>query len=353
VKVLLAHSDPVTRKRCAQWLASAGHVVLEADTASSACALLSKGAEVAIADWHLTGGGATFVHQLRSTATRQRHYLIVTCARPTDEEAAAIYGAGADDLAVTASMTRSELLGRVAGLERTRGLAAMLGAAAKTVEFGPLFDLNNVRAWRELGSIVSVELGEQLGSELHAVADAPHAIAVSGAVSLSLAVEQIELQLSIGIEREMIAPLGAALLDGDTSEVILADALRELANVAGGAIKRAAGNDATAMTIGLPTNACVENAPNARTWSATTSTGLRLRIAAIARPCKGRAVRRASLREGMVLAGDVRNPAGLLLVAAGTYLTSTTVDALARTLEANALVEVSEPMAVGVVRAAS
>ncbi len=349
MKILLAHGDSTTRKRFAHWLASGGHVVLEAENVAGACALLPRGADVVIADWHLSGGGAAFVKHLRSLATRDRHYLIVTCARPVEAEITAIFNAGADDFAITASMTRSEILGRVDGLKRVRAWSG----AAKTVEFGPLFDLDKVRAWRELDTIVSVELGEQLGTGLHAVDDVPRAIAFSGAVSLSLAVEKIELQLSIGIEREMVAAFGGALLDGDTSEAMLADALRELANVAGGALKRAAGHDATSVTIGLPTNASVEDASNARTWSATTSTGLRLRIAAVALPCKGRAVRRVELREGMVLGGDVRNQAGLLLVAAGTYLTSTTVDGLARTLDPNALVEVTEPMAGGVARAAS
>jgi CheY-like chemotaxis protein len=348
VKILLAHGDATARHRFAQWLASAGHVVLEAETAAGASALLPRGADVVIADWHLPGGGAAFVKHLRSLATRDRHYLIVTCGRPLEAEITAIFNAGADDLAITASMMRSELLGRVDGLKRVRGW----GGAAKSVEFGPLSDLDKVRAWRELDTIVSVELGEQLGTGLHAVDDAPREIAFSGAVSLSLAVEKVELQLSIGIEREMVAAFGGALLDGDTSDAMLADALRELANVAGGAIKRAAGNDAMAVTIGLPTNASVEDASNARTWSATTSTGLRLRIAAVALPCKGRALRRVELREGMVLAGDVRNQAGLLLVAAGTYLTSTTVDGLARTLDSNALVDVTEPMAGGFARAA-
>jgi DNA-binding response OmpR family regulator len=353
VKVLLAQGDAATRHRLAHWLTSANHTVLEADNVTAACALLSRGAEVVIADWHLSGGGASFVKYLRTLGLRIRHYLIVTIAKPAETEMTAIFNAGADDVAIMPSLTRPELLGRVDGLKRARAWAAILDGAAKTVEFGPLFDLNKVRAWRELDAIVAGELAELFGTELRTHPAPPCAVAFSGTISLSLAVENVELQLGIGIERDMTGAFATALLDGDESEAALDDALRELANVAGGALKRAAGNDAASVTIGLPTNANLASASNARSWTATTSAGLRLRITAVAWPCKGRSVRRVELREGMVLASDVRNPAGILLVAAGTYLTSTTVDGLGRTLDANAMIEVTEPMSVNPARAAS
>jgi hypothetical protein len=46
----------------------------------------------------------------------------------------------------------------------------------------------------------------------------------------------------------------------------------------------------------------------------------------------------------MVLAGDVRNAGGMLLVAAGSRLTTATVDRLARFLDSSAPVEISDVM---------
>ncbi|HEX4452328.1 MAG TPA: hypothetical protein VH143_15735 [Kofleriaceae bacterium] len=347
MKVILAHSDASTRRRFAQWLTSANHVVHEAGNVAAACSLVSQGADVVIADWHLAGGGASFVKYVRSLDAQHRHYLVVTCGRALNHDITAVVAAGADDFAITSSVTQAEMLARVDGLKRARASAAIVGGSNKSVEFGPLFDLDKVRAWRDVDAIIASELGEQLGAPLQAVVGPSSPVAYSGAISLSLANEKIELQLGIGIERDMVAPFGAALLDGDTSEATLADALRELANVAGGAVKRGAVNDGVSFTIGLPSNAMVCDLPDTRSWYATTSSGLRLRITAIAWASVPRSVRRADLREGMVLASDVRNAAGMLLVTAGTYLTSTTVNGLDRTLDANTPVEVMVPMSGG------
>ena len=48
-----------------------------------------------------------------------------------------------------------------------------------------------------------------------------------------------------------------------------------------------------------------------------------------------------TLREGMVLARDLKNEAGVLLIPAGTRLTSSTVDRLTKLLGATFLVEVA------------
>ena len=344
MKVILAHSDASTRRRFAQWLTSAHHVVFEAGNAAAACSLVSQGADVVVSDWHLSGGGASFAKYVRSLDGQHRHYLVVTCGRAASHDIAAALAAGADDFAIASSVTQAEMLARVDGYKRVRASPAIGAGLNKTVEFGPLFDLEKVRAWREVDEIVASELGEQLGAPLQPVVGPSNPVAYSGAISLSLTNEKVELQLGIGIERDMIAPFGAAVLDGDTSEETLADALRELANVAGGAVKRGAVNEGVSFTIGLPSNAMVCDAPNARSWCVTTSSGLRLRITAIAWASEPRSVRRVDLCEGMILASDVRNAAGMLLVTAGTHLTSTTVNGLDRTLDANTPIEVMVPM---------
>ncbi len=65
-------------------------------------------------------------------------------------------------------------------------------------------------------------------------------------------------------------------------------------------------------------------------------------LGAIALSCQPRPVARVALREGMVLASDVRNAGGTLLVSAGTYLTATTVERLGRFLEPDVCIDVTE-----------
>jgi DNA-binding response OmpR family regulator len=342
MRVLLANSDPATRRRFSHWLTDAGHVVLEAETTAAACALLDREPEVALVDWHIAGGGgSSLAKYLRALDDKQRVYVIASVERLQPHEIGAAYAAGADDVLATATASKEELLGRVDGLRRVRSWAALV-SRTKALDFAPLFDLQKLRFWRELDAIVASELGEMLSSQLGADTARELEVPWAASVSLSLAVEKVELRFGIGLEPSIAAPFAQQILGGEASRDAFSDALRELANVAGGAIQRAAVAEGLAIKIGLPTNQNLFAAPGARTWCASTASGLRLRFAAVGLSCQARPVSRGELREGMVLASDVRNAAGMLLAAAGTYLTATTVSRLTGVLDAGVRVDVTE-----------
>ena len=344
MKVLIASSDATLRRRFANWLVSAHHTAVEAEATSSACAALDGKPDVVIVDWLLAGGGgAPFIKQLRGLDPRQHHYVIAVCMRPQPTDITAFVAAGADDFA-SATASREEVIARVEALTRIRGWSAKL-TQVRAIAFGETLDLDGLRVWREIDSIVSTEVGEMLGATLRTEPRSDGPIQWCGSVPLTLSADHVELQLGVGIAADASDRFARDVLGTAAGEAAIGDALREIANVAGGAIKRAALGDGVAMTIGLPTGDDVFAVASARRWAVTTPSGLRLTFAVATTPSHVRLVRRCELREGMVLASDIHNAGGVLLVAAGTCLTSTTVERLARFLDINERVEVSSSRA--------
>jgi hypothetical protein len=155
-----------------------------------------------------------------------------------------------------------------------------------------------------------------------------------------LLTEHVELDFAVGLTTERTEQFAREVLGGSAGAEAIHEALRELANVAGGAIKRAGLAEGIPMTIGIPTNDNFFATQQVRTWSASTTSGLRLALGASVSHARALTVRCCELRQGMVLAKDVRSATGLLLVAAGTNLTKSTVQQLARFLDANDRVDI-------------
>jgi CheY-like chemotaxis protein len=340
MKVLVATGDVAVRRKIAQWLAAASHTVIEAGDASTARSAAERGPEVVVVDWALPGGGgASTIKHLRAHDGR-RHYVIAIAARPQPWDITAFFAAGADDF-TSLTAPKEEIVARVEGLSRIR---SWIGSQAREFELDAAFNLDRVRIWRELDAIVDAEVGEMLGAPLRHDPAACAAVQCAGTVPLSLTTEHLELRFSVGIAADASGRFAHEVLGGEAGRDAINDAIREIANVAGGAIKRAALGDGIAMTIGIPTNENVFDQPGVRSWTAATPSGLQLAFGAIALTMQARSVRRSELREGMVLAGDVRNAGGMLLVAAGSRLTTATVDRLARFLDSSAPVEISDVM---------
>jgi DNA-binding response OmpR family regulator len=81
MKVLVASSDALLRRRFTSWLASASHTIVEAAHANAVCNLVDHGPEVVILDWSIGGGGgAALLKFLRTFDPHSRHYVIVVCS---------------------------------------------------------------------------------------------------------------------------------------------------------------------------------------------------------------------------------------------------------------------------------
>ncbi|HEX4455311.1 MAG TPA: hypothetical protein VH143_30840 [Kofleriaceae bacterium] len=339
MKVLVASSDPALRSRLTDWLVAAHHEVVAADCTSSACRALESKPDVVVVDWLLGGGGAALVDYARRLDARHRHYVIVVCPRPRPSEIIAFVEVGADDFTCT-SASCEEMLARVDAPRRIRDWTAR-PMRTQTIRLRKLLELDGRRIWREIDSIVTTEIGEMLGLALEPEQRVDTAIRWCGAVPLTLNGEHVELQLGVGLADAGEEQFAQDVLGADATEAAIEDALREIANVAGGAVKRAALGDGLVMTIGLPTDDDVFAMANARRWASTTASGLRLTFAIAATPAQLRSMRCGELHEGMVVAREIRDTAGHVVAAAGTRLTATTVERLVQVLGANACIEVA------------
>jgi hypothetical protein len=214
-------------------------------------------------------------------------------------------------------------------------------------DFSAAPDVSGLRAWENLGALVAEDLG-QLAGHPFAVSDGWPARFTSdvqsATIPMSLAGDQLEVRVSIAVDSNALSWLRQSLLgDAAANDEATDDALRELANTAGGAVKRAALCENITLTTGLPTNDRAASFPSAsRCWTLTLD-GADTCIAVVGeiRKRENQRVAASELSEGMVLAHDVRNEGGILLVPAGSRLSSTTAVKLAQMLGPRFFLEVA------------
>jgi hypothetical protein len=203
--------------------------------------------------------------------------------------------------------------------------------------------IGRVRIFSEVESIVAQELGELLGASLHRSMTGSRSLAHTSMISLTLAADHLQLQLGIGVDERTRDHLGDVLLGGDCTIEAILDALREMANTAGGAIRRAALDDGMSFAMGLPSNENVfASEKRRRGFAITDANGLYLECVVTVSANVPTAVRASDLREGMVIMRDVVDESGTVVVAAGSSLTDTTAERVRSVLGCNGNVEISK-----------
>jgi DNA-binding response OmpR family regulator len=328
MKVLAAISDAKERKRIAAVLVAAHHEVVEAATAVAAAGMLQGAFDIALVDVGLVG---------RARAAPNRVYVIaVVSATAASSDYWTAYNTGADDV-MRITATKDELGGRVAALARIRTWAAPRRSVTQRIA--------SLSIWSNVVDVVAGSLGELIGEPFVLDAGSGRLVESASSIPLTLTTEEIQLRIGLGIDLETMAALQATLLGGDTSPDAVADAMREIANTAAGGIKRAGLDNGVEFTIGLPSNtnilACEATTAH-RSWTLRSASGVSFTCVAIALSNAPKLIATRDLREGMVLARDVRNAMGVLIAPAGTNITRTTVEQLGRLLGATANLEVNE-----------
>ncbi len=252
---------------------------------------------------------------------------------------------GANDLSAAVACGVHEVVRRpILNEELVLRLHSLHRAASRPA---PGFDVRSLPTWSHAMTAVARELGELIGIDAASFVPSdgsmPRAFR-SGTIAMSLVEKSVDIRASFVVDAEAEKWLLAKLLPGAaTTTEVVEDALREVANAAGAAMKRTLKADAN-LTAGLPVN----EPPLARTsqeayecWRIDGVEGFACVLVQSAR--KARALVKASqLVEGMIVATDLRNESGALLVAAGTRLTSTTVERVRSILGAAFTVEVAE-----------
>ncbi len=286
-------------------------------------------------------GGVDFIKFLRARESGQDRAHVLALLDKSQSDVRALFAAGVDDFAWR-PCSPDELLARV---DAPRRIGKWAGRTCGD-EWRAYSDIRRLRSCQQLGAIVAADLAQVVGQPLEISSGSlSTARPLRGAtIRMTLASEQTDLCISVLVEPSSLSALGAQLLgDAQAPESATDDILRELANAAGGAVKRMGLVEGITLTTGLPENvhAPALESDRARFWvAAMKESGVRIAIVGEIQSHANKKIAASELREGMVVARDLCNEGGILLVAAGTRLTATTADRITRFLGKRVVVEV-------------
>lgn len=202
--------------------------------------------------------------------------------------------------------------------------------------------IGRVRILSEVEAIVAHELGELIGASLHQSSNPKKCtLTNTSVISLTLATDHLQVQLGIGVDQHTRDHLAEVLLGGDSTLEAICDALREMANTAGGAIRRAALDDGMSFAMGLPSNDNVfQSEKRRRSFAITDANGLYLECVMTMSANVPTRVNVSELREGMVIMTDIVDESGEVIVPAGSSLTETTAERISTLLGRDSQVEI-------------
>ena len=317
-----------------------------ADAKGAAAAVARDAPQVIIAAVSGSGGGE-LIRLLRGADKSGHAYILAVLDRtPAGREIPAVLAAGAQDV-LHRPIVDAELIGRAQAPKRLLKWAHSVAKPA-AFDFSRALDFRSLKVWQSLGGIVAHDLAQMIGLDVHTSPGWPKRFGRTvraATISMSLASEQIELRISVAAD-DQTAKWLAALLLGDPSagNAEIDDIVRELANTAGGAIKRAALPENVTLTTGLPFSTTgIRNEGDGVKCFTVRADGGKAVLAVVGEIAKrgNERVPACRLCEGMVLVHDLRSDSGALLMTAGSRLTSTSASRLAQLLGPQCMIEVA------------
>jgi hypothetical protein len=133
--------------------------------------------------------------------------------------------------------------------------------------------LSKIRAWKELETLIGREMSVMFGCDLVTSDYSASQIVHASHVAISLVYERVQIRLAVGTD----APGTEALV------AQVADALRELANVAAGAFERAALADGASVAVSIPSDQNLFATGEGRRWTLRGTNSISVACAGIAR----------------------------------------------------------------------
>ncbi len=333
--ILVAGQD---RKECEAYravLCSLGHTVAVAHAAGAIGHAVSQGQALDVAvvcdpvpDW---------VSPFRDQSDRHI-YVIASLERMSGREVRAAWQMDVDDI-MSSKASPDEIAGRVDALERIRHWVHSMGDGFALSGTNVLSDLNTLV---QLPGLLGSEFGQMLGADFEneVVSEIP-SMEYAAEICLALVSDDVELTIGVGLVKGAVPSFSAVVFGESVGHDVMADALREFANTAGGSVKRGVDSEGRTLSLGLPVDAMyLQPSGDARAWRLYVDE-LQLWVWVSARDETPQRLSASMLREGMVISKPVKNGAGVLLVPEGTVLTERTVSRLLQLLGPSTLVEVS------------
>ena len=348
LRALMIGSDVALRSAVETLLASAGYAVESAADARTGLAMLERSPpDVLVVDASLQGACAMGVVRRARFVETSAHMYVVVLSKGGPELVNA-FESGADDV-VKKPIARDELVARVDGVKRTRSLLA--GSNHKIPCASDVARITSTRAWAQLDAAIAADLGTMLGEVPCIASDAGiHGASIGAEIPLSLPSENLEVRLRVAFDAKHLQQVGNAMTNDRLDAESLRDVAREIANVAGGALKRQLQREGIVLTIGLPvdldlTDAPIGMDPSVRRWRADLLRGPFAEFEVDTRVRSNEMVSLGTMCEGMVLARSIRSPSGALLLAAGTRMTTSAIERLVAVLGPKFVAEVSNAVA--------
>ena len=317
-------------------LAASGHVLVAPSNAGAAIAAATDALpDIAILDPGFGNGTRwSLVPALRDLASPSRVWVIGNIPGVNGRQYAEAWEAGVDDV-IRRSAPPEEIRGRVGVLTRVLGWAHREAPVA--------LDLRTLRTYMEVDGTFLEELSEMFGVPL--AVTVPNGVDRAAAVVLTLAAKNQELGISVGVDVASSHRLTEIIYGGPVASEVVDDTLREVANLLGGAFKRAALSEGHVFTLGVPLS-CGPFVATAEEHSfGLAGGGLTFTLKLWCRTGRPRSIPARDLRSGMVLAQDIRSAQGALLLATGTGLTVRTSERVVELLGAATVVLVTDPLA--------
>lgn len=239
--------------------------------------------------------------------------------------------------------------GAAAAAVTAAGAAAPAGDNPMSESEGHLATATQSQTWRSASKLI-----QDMGSKFLALpvilgAEAAAPIPSLGcAISLSHAAHQLEARIAIGADSRSARRLAVHMF-GDEGDDLMGDMLNELANLFMGALKTSFSAESFTFTGGLPETISADyvlRPPATYKRQETFSMAIadsRLLVYIGMRSKANLFLASSGLREGMVVAKDVFNARGLMLVNGGTRLSLNMVEKLRSLLTPKHLVEVTAP----------
>jgi DNA-binding response OmpR family regulator len=356
MRILVAGDDDETRRTLAATLQGAGHAVRTAqDERGTLAALQQESPHLVLLTTRQPGTASlNLVRQLRESPRGRSSQLLLVAKDLPEAFSIDAYGAGLDgDIALPHSP--DYLKARVNAIQRrlepkakpSGDRADAAKPVAPEVSDGPLALVARAPAWRAAAQHVRLAASKFLSLEA-SVSDVPasdYAMSIACGILLVNVQHELELRIAVGTTQASGKHLAVHLF-GPEGEDLVADMLGEIGNIFMGAMKTALGNDALAFTGGLPeaiaTDLVLRPALTYKLQEAFSITlvDAKLVVHLGLRSKANLDLPAAGLKEGMVLAKDVFNAKGLMMINAGTRLSTHMIDKLKTVLSAKQCVQV-------------
>jgi AmiR/NasT family two-component response regulator len=365
MRILILEEGTKSLAELAGLVARSGHDVEVATTAAGAIAALKKKAvDIAV----VLGGPPTVsavAQALRPPEDPTFRSLIVVVLENTAKAREAAYDDGADDV-VVAGATSEELADHIRSAERVvklerrlRERVTELESALRRLSMHALARGQEVAStgpkasgrgglsvlltstWTGLDDLLAKMCTEYLQSPFaHLVGAAPPTAGCRGSrIALADVENELKLELSFYASDESSKAIATSFCGGDESLVddeVVRDVLLELANSGMGAVKAAFLGEEYRFAAAIPESLVgvdpvkqLEGAEAKRVRAFRSDNAVVYAVVTLRHQGKIK-LPASRLKEGMVVATDVLNDAGLLLVRGGTRLTETTAEKLAR-----------------------